>query len=149
MGLPQVTATGNLTGDPELRWTNSGKAVASFVVACNKKRKNEQTNTWEDVATCFLRCSIWEGKAEAVAEQLQRGSEVTVVGSLKQNDYTDKDGIKRTSYDLDAFSVALIVKAPKADREKPAQGSQQPQGDPWGAGGQDPWAKPADPEPPF
>jgi single-stranded DNA-binding protein len=71
---------------------------------------------------------------------------VTVVGSLKQNDYTDKDGNKRTSYDVDAFTVALVVKAPKADREKPAQ----PQGDPWSAApANDPWSKPADDVPPF
>jgi single-strand DNA-binding protein len=146
MGLPQITATGNLTDDPTLRYTSSGKAVASFTVACNKKRKNEATKTWEDVATCFLRCSIWEQKAEAVAELLTRGSEVTVVGSLKQNDYTDKDGNKRTSYDVDAFSVALVVKAPKADREKPKE---PPANDPWGVGGEDPWSKPADTQAPF
>ena len=146
MGLPQITATGNLTSDPELRFTSSGKAVANWTVACNKKRKNEQTNEWEDVATCFLRCSIWEGKAEAVAEKLTRGDEVTVVGSLKQSEYTDKDGNKRTSYDVDAFSVALVVKAPKAARQ-----SSQPSGnDPWSGGQQaDPWAKgPAGDEPP-
>ena len=142
MGLPQVTATGNLTADPELRFTSSGKAVANWTIACNKKRKNEQTGEWEDVATCFLRCSIWEAKAEAAAEMLTRGAEVTVVGSLKQSEYTDKDGNKRTSYDVDAYSVALVVKAPKATREKPAQGG-QPQNDPW--------AKPAgtQEEPPF
>ena len=146
MPLPSITATGNLTADPELRFTSSGKAVASFTVACNKKRKNE-AGEWEDVATCFLRCSIWEQKAEAVAEQLTRGSEVTVVGSLKQNDYTDKDGNKRTSYDVDAYSVALVVKPPKATREKPAQGGQS---DPWGgAPANDPWSKPADTQPPF
>jgi single-strand DNA-binding protein len=147
MGLPQITATGNLTSDPELRFTSSGKAVANWTVACNKKRKNENTNEWEDVATCFLRCSIWEGKAEAVAEKLTRGDEVTVVGSLKQTEYTDKDGNKRTSYDVDAFSVALVVKAPKAARQ-----SSHPSGnDPWSGGQQaDPWAKPAsNEEPPF
>jgi single-strand DNA-binding protein len=139
MGLPQITATGNLTGDPELRFTSSGKAVANWTIACNKKRKNEQTGEWEDVATCFLRCSIWETKAEAVAEKLSRGDEVTVVGSLKQNDYTDKDGNKRTSYDVEAYTVALVVKAPKADREKPAAPNQA-----------DPWATPAtNDEPPF
>jgi single-strand DNA-binding protein len=147
MGLPQITATGNLTSDPELRFTSSGKAVANWTVACNKKRKNEATNEWEDVATCFLRCSIWETKAEAVAEKLSRGDEVTVVGSLKQTEYTDKDGNKRTSYDVDAFSVALVVKAPRADRQQAAKPSQ---GDPWGAGGEDPWAKgPAGDQPPF
>lgn len=145
MGLPQLTATGNLTSDPELRFTSSGKAVANWTIACNKKRKNEHTNEWEDVATCFLRCSIWETKAEAVAEKLSKGDEVTVVGSLKQNDYTDKDGNKRTSYDVDAFSVALVVKAPKADRQPAA-----PPNDPWGgAPANDPWSKPADTEPPF
>ena len=146
MGLPQITATGNLTSDPELRFTSSGKAVANWTVACNKKRKNEQTNEWEDVATCFLRCSIWEAKAEAVAEKLTRGDEVTVVGSLKQSEYVDKDGNKRTSYDVDAFSVALVVKAPRADRQQAAKPAQS---DPWSAGGQAPWANTPREEPPF
>lgn len=139
MALPQLTATGNLTGDPELRFTPAGKAVANFTVACNKKRKNEQTGEWEDVASCFLNCTVWDRDAEAVAEELRRGSQVTVVGALKQRTYDDRDGNKRTAYDVDVYSVALVVRSRLADREKPT-----------GKPIEDPWAQPAsDGAPPF
>jgi single-strand DNA-binding protein len=138
MALPQLTATGNLTGDPELRFTPAGKAVANFTVACNKKRKTE-AGVWEDVASCFLNCTVWDRDAEAVAEELTRGSQVTVVGALKQRTYEDRDGNKRTAYDVDVYSVAVVVKARLADREKPASAPLD-----------DPWATPAaSTEPPF
>lgn len=151
MGLPSLTATGNLTADPELRFTASGAAVASFTVACNKRVKTE-AGGWKDSAVCFLACSIWERKAEAVAEELVKGDEVTVVGALKQREWEDRDGNKRTSFEVDAFSVAKVVKARTADRERPSE----PTTDPWATGGQgqpqnDPWAaQPAsDTTPPF
>jgi single-strand DNA-binding protein len=138
MALPSLTATGNLTDDPQIRFTSSGKAVASFTVACSKRRQTE-AGGWEDSAVCFLRCTVWEREAEAVGEVLTKGAKVTVVGALKQSDYTDKEGNKRTSYDVDVYSVALVVKARTADREKPAEPSSQ-----------DPWATPADSStPPF
>lgn len=139
MSLPQLTATGNLTADPELRFTPAGKAVANFTVACNKKRKTE-AGGWEDVASCFLNCTVWDRDAEAVAEELRRGSQVTVVGALKQRTYDDRDGNKRTAYDVDVYSVALVVRSRPADRERP---SGPPQNDPWSDGAKpqsDPWA---------
>ena len=149
MALPQLTATGNLTGDPELRFTPAGKAVANFTVACNKKRKTE-AGGWEDVASCFLNCTVWDRDAEAVAEELTRGSQVTVVGALKQRSYEDRDGNKRTAYDVDVYSVALVVRSRPADRERP---SEPPRNDPWSGGTQssaDPWAGVgSQEEPPF
>jgi len=143
MALPQLTATGNLTDDPSLRLTPAGKAVANFTVACNKKRKTE-AGGWEDVASCFLNCTVWDRDAEAVAEELRRGSQVTVVGALKQRTYDDRDGNKRTAYDVDVYSVALVVRSRLADREKPTG----PTGGPTAS--QDPWATPATgTEPPF
>ncbi len=140
MALPQLTATGNLTGDPELRFTPAGKAVANFTVACNKKRKTE-AGGWEDVASCFLNCTVWDRDAEAVAEELRRGSQVTVVGALKQRTYDDRDGNKRTAYDVDVYSVAKVVRSRLAERDKPAEPSSQ---DPWSSapaqGGGDPWS---------
>lgn len=139
MALPQLTATGNLTGDPELRFTPAGKAVANFTVACNKKRKTD-AGVWEDVASCFLNCTVWDRDAEAVAEELRRGSQVTVVGALKQRTYDDRDGNKRTAYDVDVYSVATVVRSRLAEREKPAEPASQ----------QDPWATiPTGTEPPF
>lgn len=144
-----IQITGNLGGDPELRFTPSGAAVATFTVADTPRRKNEQTGQWEDAGeTLWLRCSVWRDKAEAVAEQLKRGDSVSVTGRLKQRSWDDKDGQKRTAVECDAFEVAKVVKA------TPSQRAPQPQSDPWaappaqspstwGGGGM------ADPEPPF
>lgn len=128
MALPQLTATGNLTGDPELRFTPAGKAVANFTVACNKKRKTE-AGGWEDVASCFLNCTVWDRDAEAVAEELRRGSQVTVVGALKQRTYDDRDGNKRIAYDVEVYSVAAVVRSRVASQDPwatPAQGDKPP-----------------------
>jgi single-strand DNA-binding protein len=156
MALPQLTATGNLTRDPELRHTQSGTAVASFTVACNKKRKNDD-GKWEDVASCFLNCTVWDRDADAAVEVLAKGDQVTVVGSLRQRDYVDKDDNKRTAYEVDVYTVAKVVRARLADREKPGQ---PPVNDPWATqenkpkeastpAAADPWAAPAGAEPPF
>jgi single-strand DNA-binding protein len=146
MPLPNITMTGNVVDDPELRLTPSGKAVVNFRVAANQRKKNE-AGGWVDGDSCFLTVNAWEDKAEAIAELVQRGSKVVVTGVLKQRDYEDREGNKRHAYDVQAYDVALVVQRPKADREKP---SQPPSNDPWGAGGQDPWTnKPADTEPPF
>jgi len=146
MPLPQIVMTGNVVDDPSLRFTPSGKAVVNFRVAANQRKKTE-AGGWVDGDSCFLTVNAWEDKAEAIAELVQRGSKVVVTGVLKQRDYEDRDGNKRQAYDVQAYDVALVVQRPKADREKPTQ---PPQNDPWGAGGQDPWAnKPADTEPPF
>lgn len=146
MPLPSIQITGNVVDDPELRFTPSGKAVANFRVACSQRKKTE-AGGWVDGGSCFLSVSAWEEKAEAIAEQLQRGSRVVVTGVLKQRDYEDRDGNKRQAYDVQAYDVALIVRPPKADREKP---SEPPKNDPWSKPADDPWAnQSATTEPPF
>jgi single-strand DNA-binding protein len=95
-GTPQIVVTGNLTADPDLRFTASGKAVATFTVAHTPRVK--QDNQWVDGAPLFLRCTAWQVLAEHVAQSLQRGHRVTVRGTLRTNQWTDKTaGELRTS----------------------------------------------------
>lgn len=126
MPLPSIQITGNLVDEPELRFTPSGKAVVSFRVAANQRKRTENGG-WTDGDSCFLTVQAWEQQAEAIAEQVQRGSKVVVTGVLKQRSY-DKDGETRYVYEVSAYDVALVVRPPKAEREKPASA---PQNDPW------------------
>lgn len=103
--LPSVTIEGTLTGDPTLNFTNSGTAVSNVNIACNTRRKNPQTDEWEDGDTTFVRGTIWKKLAENVAETLHKGDRVLAYGDLKQKDFTDKDGNKRTSYELDIQGI--------------------------------------------
>ena len=91
-----ITVIGNLTDDPELRFTPSGAAVANFTVASTPRTLNRQTQQWEDGETLFLRCSIWRQAAENVAESLTRGTRVVVQGRLKARSYETREGEKRT-----------------------------------------------------
>lgn len=147
MALPSIQITGTVVADVELRFTPSGKAVANFRVAANQRKKTD-AGGWVDGDSCFLTVNAWEDKAEAIAEQVQRGSKVVVTGTLKQRDYEDREGNKRSVFEVQAYDVALVVQRPKAEREKPSQPSS---GDPRGVGGNDPWAQsPAgDQAPPF
>lgn len=126
MALPSLTMTGNLTADPEMRFTPSGVAVANFTVATSKRKKTE-AGGWEDAATCFLNCTVWDRDAEAVVEELAKGDKVTVVGALKQRSYEDRDGNKRNAFDVEVYSVAKVIRARLAEREKPSE----PVNDPW------------------
>lgn len=108
MTLPSVTATGNLTADPELRFTNNGKAVASFTVACNDRRK-DATGNWIDGDTTFLTCQAWDEQAEQITEQLSKGQRVTVAGKLRQRSYEAKDGSKRTVYEVTNPQVTVAL----------------------------------------
>src|SRR5215204_1208619 len=104
-GETVITVVGNLTDDPELRFTPSGAAVANFTVASTPRSFNKQTNEWEDGEAMFLRCSIWRQAAENVAESLQRGMRVVVQGRLKQRSYETPEGEKRTVIELDVEEV--------------------------------------------
>src|SRR3954449_5812233 len=95
-GETVLTIIGNLTGDPELRFTPSGSAVANFTVASTPRTFDRQSQEWKDGETLFLRCSIWREAAENVAESLSRGSRVIVTGRLKQRSFDTKEGEKRT-----------------------------------------------------
>jgi single-strand DNA-binding protein len=127
---PIITVVGNVTGDPELRFTPSGAAVANFTVASTPRTFNKQTNEWVDGETLFMRCSVWRDAAENVAESITKGTRVVVQGRLKQNSYTDKDGNNRTSIDLDVDEVGpslryATAKVTKTQRTQGQQGGQQ------------------------
>ncbi|ALM40183.1 Single-stranded DNA-binding protein 1 [Streptomyces sp. FR-008] len=101
---------GNLVDDPELRFTPSGAAVAKFRVASTPRTFDRQTNEWKDGESLFLTCSVWRQAAENVAESLQRGMRVIVQGRLKQRSYEDREGIKRTVYELDVDEVGASLR---------------------------------------
>lgn len=103
-GETPITVIGNLTDDPELRFTPSGVAVASFTVASTPRHYSKDTGQWEDGETLFMRCSIWRDKAEHVTESLERGNRVIAVGVLKQRSY-EKDGQKRTVIEMEVDEV--------------------------------------------
>jgi|SRR5690242_3609638 len=138
-----ITVVGNLTADPELRFTPAGAAVAKFTVASTPRVFDRQTNEWKDGESLFLPCSVWREAAEHVAESLQRGMRVIVQGRLKQRSYEDREGVKRTVYELDVEEVgpslknatARVSKAQRKEVQQAArQQGQQSAGDPWASG---------------
>lgn len=100
-----ITVIGNLTADPELRFTPSGAAVANFTVASTPRTFDRQTNEWKDGEALFLRCNIWREAAENVAESLTRGSRVIVSGRLKQRSFETREGEKRTVVELEVDEI--------------------------------------------
>jgi single-strand DNA-binding protein len=104
-GETVITVIGNLTGDPELRFTPSGAAVANFTVASTPRTFDRQSNEWKDGETLFLRCSIWREAAESVAESLTKGTRVIATGRLVQRSYDTREGEKRTVVELQVDEV--------------------------------------------
>jgi single-strand DNA-binding protein len=149
-----ITVVGNLTSDPELRFTPSGAAVANFTIASTPRSFDKQSGEWKDGEALFMRCNIWRQAAENVAETLTRGARVIASGRLKQRSYEDKtSGEKRTVVELEVEEVGPSLKYATAKVNKVSRSNG---GDPSGsAGGDDPWSTPAtgasasDPEPPF
>lgn len=154
-GETVITVIGNLTDDPELRFTPSGAAVANFTVASTPRTLNRQTQQWEDGETLFMRCSIWRQAAENVAESLTRGTRVIVQGRLKARSYETREGEKRTVTELEVDEIGpsltwATAKVTRASRSGGGQGGGFNQG---GGGfnqgggqpsqGNDPWATPA------
>lgn len=109
-GETVITVVGNLVDDPELRFTPSGAAVAKFRVASTPRTFDRQTNEWKDGESLFLTCSVWRQAAENVAESLTKGTRVVVQGRLKQRSYDDREGIKRTVYELDVDEVGASLR---------------------------------------
>ena len=152
-GETVITVVGNITDDPELRFTPSGAAVANFTVASTPRTLNKQTNEWEDGEALFLRCSIWRQAAENVAESLQKGARVIVQGRLKARTWETREGEKRTSFEVDVDEIGpslkwATAKVTRAQRSgggggygggAPQSGGQsgggQPQSDPWATSG--------------
>src|SRR5438067_12337245 len=104
-GDTQITIAGNLVDDPELRYTQTGQAVAKFRVASTPRFRDNATGEWKDGDSLFLSCSVWRQAAENVAESLQRGMRVIVTGRLKQRNYETKEGEKRTVYEVEVDDV--------------------------------------------
>ena len=168
-GDTTITIIGNLVNDPELRYTPTGQAVATFRVASTPRFMDRATNEWKDGDSLFLSCNVWRQAAENVAESLQRGMRVIVSGRLRQRSYETKEGEKRTVYEIEVDEVGpslrnASAKVTKTSRSTggfgggqsgPSGGSGQPG---YGGGGgrpaDDPWASDAggdgySDEPPF
>ena len=148
-----ITVIGNLTADPELRFTQSGVAVANFTIASTPRTFDKQRNEWVDGEALFLRSTIWRDAAENVAESLEKGSRVIAQGRLVQRSFTDREGNNRTSIELDVDEIGpglryATAKPQKVDRRQGGGRAPQgtPQGGSWGGGGYggqqggDPWA---------
>ena len=131
-GETVITVIGNLTGDPELRFTPSGAAVANFTVASTPRTFDRQSNEWKDGETLFMRCSVWRDAAENVAESLQRGMRVIVSGRLKSRSYETKEGEKRTVVEMDVDEIGPSLRSATAKVNKTQRGG----GGGWGGGGQ-------------
>ena len=121
-GETVITVVGNLTDDPELRFTPSGAAVASFTVASTPRTFDKATNEWKDGDALFLRCSIWRQAAENVAESLTKGMRVVVQGRLRQRSYETREGEKRTVVELEVEEVGPSLKYATAKVTKASRG---------------------------
>ena len=167
-GDTTITIVGNLTNDPELRFTPSGAAVASFTVASTPRYLDKASGEWKDGEALFLRCSVWRQVAENVAESLTRGTRVIVQGRLKQRSYETKEGEKRTVVEVEVDEVGPALRYATAKVQKTSRGGGgagfgggggaqrgAPADDPWASpapAGGDPWATPmgdTSDEPPF
>jgi single-strand DNA-binding protein len=152
-----ITVVGNLTADPELRFTPSGAAVANFTVASTPRTFDKNSNEWKDGEALFLRCSVWRQAAENVAESLHKGTAVIVQGRLKQRSYETKEGEKRTVFELEVDEIGPALKFATAKVTKASRGGGGSGGGSYGGGAaagggggaqrsapaDDPWATPA------
>jgi single-strand DNA-binding protein len=171
-GDTTITVVGNLTADPELRFTPSGAAVANFTVASTPRTFDRQSGEWKDGEALFLRCNIWREAAENVAESLTRGSRVIVSGRLKQRSFETREGEKRTVFEVEVdeigpslrYATAKVNKASRSGgggggfgsgggsrQAPPAQsgGGGAPADDPWGSAPASGSFAGGDEEPPF
>jgi single-strand DNA-binding protein len=150
-GETTITVVGNLTADPELRFTQSGAAVASFTVASTPRTFDKNSGEWKDGEALFLRCNVWRQVAENVAESLTRGSRVLVSGRLRQRSFETKEGEKRTVVELEVdeigpslrYATAKVNKVSRGDGgggggfggggQQSRGGGGAPADDPWGS----------------
>lgn len=148
-----ITVVGNLTADPELRYTPNGLAVANFTIASTPRVYDRQSNEWKDGEALFLRASVWREYAEHVASSLTKGQRVIAQGKLKQRSYETREGEKRTAVELDVeeigpalrYATAQVTRSSgggnfgggqqrPAEVQSPASQQSRPQADePWGA----------------
>lgn len=158
-GETQITVIGNLTADPELRFTPAGAAVANFTIASTPREFDRQANEWKDGEALFLRCSVWRESAENVAETLAKGMRVIAQGRLRSRSYDTKEGERRTVMELEVdeigpslrFASATVTRTQRGNGEGAAGRSpNSSSGARWnnsaGAGG---WGNPPAQDPPF
>jgi single-strand DNA-binding protein len=122
-GETVITVVGNLTADPELRFTPSGAAVANFTVAATPRTFDRQSGEWKDGDALFMRCNVWRQAAENVAETLTRGMRVMVSGRLRQRSFETREGEKRTVVELEVDEVGPSLKYATAKVNKVSRGS--------------------------
>lgn len=124
----QVVLTGNLTDDPELRYTPNGTPVASFTVAINRRFRDAASGEWKDGETSFIRCNVWRQQAENVAESLTKGTRAIVVGRLRTRSWESADGQKRSATEVEVdsagpsleWATASVTKSPRSESSVPA-----------------------------
>jgi single-strand DNA-binding protein len=171
-GDTTITVVGNLTADPELRFTPSGAAVANFTVASTPRIYDRQSGEWKDGEALFLRCNIWREAAENVAESLTRGARVILSGRLKQRSFETREGEKRTVVEVEVdeigpslrYATAKVNKVSRSggggggfgssgggggDRGGSRGGSSEPKDEPWGSAPASGSFSGSDDEPPF
>jgi single-strand DNA-binding protein len=132
-GETLITLIGNLTNDPELRFTPSGSAVANFTVASTPRTFDRQSNQWKDGEALFIRCSLWREAAENFVESAAKGTRVIVSGNLKSRSYETKEGEKRTVIEMEvqeagisvSFATAKPVRTQRGNQQSGQQGGQQ------------------------
>ncbi|MFI1194046.1 single-stranded DNA-binding protein [Micromonospora sp. NPDC020750] len=140
-GDTTITVIGNLTDDPELRFTPSGKAVAKFRMASTPRFMDKASGEWKDGEPLFLACNVWGQPAEHVAESLQRGARVIVSGRLRQRSYETREGEKRTVIELEVDEIGPSLRYATAKVQKMSRsGGGQGQGGGSGGAQDDPWA---------
>ncbi|MFT3660704.1 MAG: single-stranded DNA-binding protein [Gordonia sp. (in: high G+C Gram-positive bacteria)] len=131
-----ITVVGNLTADPELRFTASGAPVANFTVASTPRTFDRQTNEWKDGEALFLRCSIWRDAAENVTESLTKGTRVIVQGKLKQRSYETREGERRTVVELEVDEIGPSLRYATAKVTRTPRGGSGGGGGNFGGGNQ-------------
>ena len=142
VGEPQINMVGNLVADPELRFTPSGVAAASVRIAVTPRSRDNATGEWKDGETVWLSGTVWRQYAENVAESLQKGARVIVIGRLKQRSYETREGEKRTVYEVDIDDIGPALRYATAKIQKTSRGSSADAPAPGGAGGGSPWGAP-------
>jgi single-strand DNA-binding protein len=145
-GDTTITVVGNLTDDPELRFTPSGAAVAKFRIASTPRYLDKTSGEWKDGDPLFLPCNIWRDAAENVAESLNRGTRVIVTGRLRQRSYETKEGEKRTVYELEVDEIGPSLRYARAKVMKLTRTAEPGHGTPStprGGSPEDPWSAPA------
>lgn len=159
-----ITVVGNLTADPELRFTPSGAPVANFTVASTPRTFDRQSGEWKDGDAMFLSCAVWRQAAENVAESLTKGMRVIVQGRLRSRTYETREGEKRTVFEVEVEEIGPALKYATAKVTRSSggggggySGGQSTSGGSWSSGGgqndraasADPWATAQSEEPPF